>query len=65
MRIKEGLVVFITGGASGLGEAMVRRMHAMGASVAVADINVKNMQALQSDLQTRVLCIPCDVTIED
>ena len=46
MKIKEGLVVFITGGASGLGEAMVRRIHAMGASVAVADINVKNMQSL-------------------
>ena len=56
--------MFITGGASGLGEAMVRRMHAMGASVAVADINTKNMQSLQSELQTRILCIPCDVTSE-
>ena len=39
MRIEEGLVVFITGGASGLGLATVYRLHSMGASLAVADMN--------------------------
>ena len=43
MRIGEGIVVFVTGGASGLGEETVRTLHAMGASVAVADMNVELM----------------------
>ena len=43
MRIGEGTVVFVTGGASGLGEESVRRLHAQGASVAVADMDIKRM----------------------
>ena len=37
MKIQEGLVVFITGGASGLGLATVNRLLSQGASVCVAD----------------------------
>ena len=37
MRIKKGMVVFITGGASGLGEATARLVHSKGASVSIAD----------------------------
>ena len=43
MRIGEGTVVIVTGGASGLGEATVRALHAQGASVAVADMDVARM----------------------
>ena len=64
MRIGEGTVIFITGGASGLGEETVRRMHGQGASVCVADMDVARMQALHSELQERILCVPCNVTKE-
>ena len=50
MRIGEGTVIFITGGASGLGEETVRRMHGQGASVCVADMDVSRMQALHAEL---------------
>ena len=43
MRIGEGVVIFVTGGASGLGEETVRSLHAKGASVAVADMDVARM----------------------
>ena len=64
MRIGDGTVIFITGGASGLGEETVRQMHAKGASVVVADMDVARMQALHASLQERILCVPCDVTKE-
>ena len=44
MKIKEGIVAFITGGASGLGEGMARELHKLGASIVIADINTKAMQ---------------------
>lgn len=43
MRIGEGTVVFITGGASGLGEASALRLHSQGASVAIADLDLARM----------------------
>ena len=43
MRIGEGTVIFVTGGASGLGEETVRWLHGLGASIAVADMNVQLM----------------------
>lgn len=64
MRITEGLVVFVTGGASGLGEATVRELHAKGASVAVADMNDERLALLQKDLKDRYLSVKCDVTKE-
>ena len=48
MRIGEGIVVFVTGGASGLGEETVRQMHAKGASVVVADMDIARMQTLHA-----------------
>ena len=65
MRIEEGLVVFVTGGASGLGEGTVRYLHSRGASIAIADIDIARMQALQAELHERILCVPCDVTKEN
>ena len=46
MRIDNNLVVFVTGAASGLGEAAVIRLHELGAKVAAADLNVAPLQAL-------------------
>jgi 3-hydroxyacyl-CoA dehydrogenase / 3-hydroxy-2-methylbutyryl-CoA dehydrogenase len=65
MKVSEGLVIFITGGASGLGEAAARRFHSEGASVAVADLDEKRMQSLQDDLKERILCLYCNVTKEE
>ena len=39
MKIGKGMVVFITGGASGLGEAAARLMLAKGCTVVIADMN--------------------------
>ena len=64
MRVEAGLVALITGGASGLGEATVRLLHSKGASVVVADMDAKRMQALHAELQERILCVQCDVTKE-
>jgi NAD(P)-dependent dehydrogenase (short-subunit alcohol dehydrogenase family) len=39
----DGLVAIVTGGASGIGAAVVRRLHEGGASVAVFDLNVSTV----------------------
>ena len=62
MRIEKGLVVFITGGASGLGAATVRDCHARGASVAIADMNEKLMESLCKELGGDICYFKCDVT---
>ncbi|WP_320065666.1 SDR family NAD(P)-dependent oxidoreductase [Micromonospora sp. RTGN7] len=43
-------VVFVTGGASGLGEATVRRFAAEGARVVIADINAHGAQRVAGEL---------------
>ena len=39
MKLTSSSVALVTGGASGLGEATVRRLHAAGAAVVVADLD--------------------------
>lgn len=51
MRRFEGAVVLVTGGASGIGEAIVRRFVAEGARLAVCDIDEPGLEALSSDLK--------------
>ena len=46
----EGLTALVTGGASGLGGACVRRFVANGMRVVIADINVEGGQALADEL---------------
>eukprot|EP00351_Strombidinopsis_sp_SopsisLIS2011_P002277 CAMPEP_0116874254 /NCGR_PEP_ID=MMETSP0463-20121206/5692_1 /TAXON_ID=181622 /ORGANISM="Strombidinopsis sp, Strain SopsisLIS2011" /LENGTH=75 /DNA_ID=CAMNT_0004517667 /DNA_START=19 /DNA_END=246 /DNA_ORIENTATION=- len=65
MKITKDTVVFVTGGASGLGEETVRRLHSQGAKVAIADMNIERMDIIQKDLKDRVLTFKCDVTKED
>ncbi len=54
-------VVVITGGASGLGKAMVERFNKEGASIVVADINDKDGKKLAKSLKDGMY-INCDVT---
>ena len=58
-------VALITGGASGLGEATVRRFVAQGAKVVVADLNAEKGAALAAELGDAVRFVETDVTSED
>jgi NAD(P)-dependent dehydrogenase (short-subunit alcohol dehydrogenase family) len=57
-----GKVAFVTGGASGLGEAIARAYVAEGASVIIADIDTTGGEALASEIGARF--VPLDVTKE-
>ena len=46
----EGSSAIVAGGASGLGEATVRGLHARGALVTIADVNVEKGEALATEL---------------
>jgi NAD(P)-dependent dehydrogenase (short-subunit alcohol dehydrogenase family) len=58
----EGSSAIVVGGASGLGEATVRRLHAAGAVVTVADVNAEKGQVLTSELGLQF--VACDVREE-
>jgi 3-hydroxyacyl-CoA dehydrogenase / 3-hydroxy-2-methylbutyryl-CoA dehydrogenase len=58
----EGSSAIVVGGASGLGEASARRLHAQGALVTLADLNVEKGQALAAELG--VTFVACDVREE-
>jgi 3-hydroxyacyl-CoA dehydrogenase / 3-hydroxy-2-methylbutyryl-CoA dehydrogenase len=59
----EGSGALVAGGASGLGEATVRRLHAEGAVVTIADVNAEKGEALANELG--VDFVACDVREED
>ena len=63
MRLK-GKTALVTGGSSGLGNAMVRRFAAEGAAVIVADIDAANGQALAEELGSKARFALLDVTLE-
>ena len=54
----------VTGGASGLGEATVRRFHGAGANVVIADLNTERGSALAIELGARAAFQRCDVAAE-
>jgi NAD(P)-dependent dehydrogenase (short-subunit alcohol dehydrogenase family) len=54
----------VTGGASGLGSATVRKLHSLGAQVLIADLNQKAGKALEDELGEGALFIETDVTRE-
>jgi NAD(P)-dependent dehydrogenase (short-subunit alcohol dehydrogenase family) len=57
-----GKNAIVTGGASGIGEALVRRVVAEGAKVAIADLDQARGNRLVDELGSQtVLFIPCDV----
>jgi len=59
----QGSGALVAGGASGLGEATARLLHAAGAAVTIADVNTEKGQALAGELG--VPFVACDVREED
>ncbi|MGE8135454.1 glucose 1-dehydrogenase [Novosphingobium subterraneum] len=62
MAVLAGKIAFVTGGASGLGEAIARAYASEGASVIIADIDQANGEALATALGARFVHL--DVTQE-
>lgn len=60
----KGKVAVVTGGASGLGEATVRRYSAQGAKVAIFDMNDERGNALAVELGDEVIYFNVNVTDE-
>jgi len=60
----EGNGALVAGGASGLGEATVRRLHAGGAHVVIADLNEERGRAVASELGERATFMHINVTDE-
>jgi 2-dehydro-3-deoxy-L-rhamnonate dehydrogenase (NAD+) len=52
----------VTGAATGIGEAIARRLAAAGASVAIGDINVKGAQDVASSIGTSAFPVHIDIT---
>ena len=63
MHIQDSVFI-VTGGASGLGEATVRNLHAGGAKVVIADVGVDKGETLAAALGDRVAFIKTDITSE-
>jgi 3-hydroxyacyl-CoA dehydrogenase / 3-hydroxy-2-methylbutyryl-CoA dehydrogenase len=57
----DGSGAIVVGGASGLGEATARALHAGGADVTIADINAEKGEALAGELAERARFVTCDV----
>ena len=60
-----GALALITGGASGLGAATARRLHAAGASVVLMDLPGSKGEAFAAELGDRAVFAPADVTDEN
>ena len=60
-----GASAIVSGGAGGLGEATVRRLHAEGLGVVIADLAADKGKALADELGSRAIFVSTDVTNED
>lgn len=61
----DGASAIVSGGAGGLGEATVRRLHAEGLGVVIADLAEDKGKALADELGSRATYASTDVTQED
>jgi NAD(P)-dependent dehydrogenase (short-subunit alcohol dehydrogenase family) len=59
-----GKVAVVTGGASGIGEAVCRRLLAEGASVVAGDINSERLDSLAAELGGNFHGVTADVSLE-
>ena len=60
----EGKVAVITGGASGIGEASVRRFVGEGCKVVIADLQHERGERLAAELGAVAAFVRTDVTLE-
>jgi NAD(P)-dependent dehydrogenase (short-subunit alcohol dehydrogenase family) len=60
----EGRTAVVTGGASGIGEAIVRRLCAEGATVVAGDVDAGRLERLAAEFGGRVAGAVCDVRSE-
>ena len=64
MQINQTTVALVTGGASGLGGATVRRLHADGARVVIVDLESSPGASVADELGERASFVPADVRDE-
>lgn len=63
MQLK-GITVLVSGGASGLGEACVRRFHQNGSNVVFIDLNEERGKALEKELGVHITFVRANVASE-
>lgn len=59
-----GKVALVTGGAAGIGAACVRELASLGASVAIADVDLTAAKPIEEELGERALLLEVDVADE-
>ncbi|WP_067658283.1 3-hydroxyacyl-CoA dehydrogenase [Nocardia harenae] len=65
MQIDSNLVALVTGGASGLGLATVKELHAQGAKVVIVDLPASSGETVAKELGDGVVFAAADVTDEE
>lgn len=58
-----GKTALVTGGASGIGAAIVRALDNAGVRVAIADLDMTRAQLLANELTNDAVCLPIDVRV--
>ena len=58
----EGKTVLVTGAAGGIGRAIVKTFHSLGAVVGITDISKEALDAFASELKDRVFVFEADLT---
>jgi 3-oxoacyl-[acyl-carrier protein] reductase len=56
-----GKTALVTGATGGIGGAIARALHAQGATVAISGTRTEKLEALASDLGSRVHVLPCNL----
>src|SRR5690606_13872234 len=57
-----GRGALVTGATGGIGDAIARKLHAAGATVAISGTKVDRLEALAGELGERVHIVPCDLS---
>ncbi len=57
-----GRGALVTGATGGIGNAIARKLHAAGATVAISGTKADRLEALAGELKERVHIVPCDLS---